>query len=98
MKNETVYLKEETPEPNSTRCKTVVYTIAFLLRFGSFLIALAIFICADLFYAIASGLIAYIIIGIVKSKMRSASIPPSQHEFSYNDTEIAKWYAKKILC
>ena len=53
----------------------------------------------DWFYAIAALLSSYIILGIVRAKIRNISIPPMQQEYQYTDLAIAKWFiVRRMLC
>lgn len=99
MENNTINLIEPTPEPQSTLCKIAVTLIDYALRFGSLIIALIVWYRYDYFYGGAALLISYLLIGIVRSKLRTMSIPFSQLEYDYSDKAIAKWFVyRHFLC
>jgi hypothetical protein len=97
MNDDTIHIIEPTPKLKQKRCKALAYGIAFGLGFGPYLIAAYIWYRNDLFFAIASLLIAYLVIGIVRSKLRNSAIPLSQQEYHYTDRAIAAWFVSKIL-
>ncbi|MBN2894938.1 MAG: hypothetical protein JXK05_03480 [Campylobacterales bacterium] len=43
-------------------------------------------------------LVGYVVMGIVRSKLRSYAIPPKQFEQPYSDYALACWVAKRRLC
>ena len=68
------------------------------LKSGHILFSLLIWYKFDYFFAIASFLIGFIIMGIVRSKLRNSVIPKVQQEYPYNDDAIAKWYMARQIC
>jgi hypothetical protein len=52
----------------------------------------------DFFIALLSLVLTFIIMGIIRSKLRNAVIPFNQREYQYNDKAIADWYVAKELC
>lgn len=52
----------------------------------------------DYFIAGAILLLSFIIMGIIRSKLRNSAIPPSQREYHYNDKGIADWFVARELC
>jgi hypothetical protein len=52
----------------------------------------------DYFMAFFALILSFIIMGIVRSKLRNSVIPPNQREYQYNDKGIADWYTAKELC
>jgi hypothetical protein len=52
----------------------------------------------DYFIAIATLLLSFIIMGIIRSKIRNSVIPMKQREYQYNDQGIADWYTAKEIC
>ena len=99
MHEKPIEIIEPTPFPKNTRCKTVVYAIAGALTLGPLATALLCWYLFDLFFAAASFLIAYLVIGIIRAQMRNGTVPLSQQEYHYNDRAIAAWYvAKRLLC
>jgi len=90
---------EPTPELKKSECRFIALIIALGLKFGSFAIAGIVWYLYDLFFAVAALLISYLIIGIIRSKLRNSAIPRTQQEFQYSDSAIAAWYvSRRLLC
>jgi hypothetical protein len=68
------------------------------LQFGTIIIGFVMWFLYDYFVAIAALLLSFIIIGIIRSKLRNSVIPLSQREYQYNDQGIAEWYMARELC
>jgi len=98
MQTEFIYLLEPTPKLHSKKCKLLSFFIRIFLQFASSLIFLAAWFFYDFFLAILSLVLTFIIMGIVRSKLRNSVIPLNQREYQYNDKAIADWYAAKELC
>jgi len=98
INREYIELIEETPTLNSKKCKLISFVIKSLLRYSSFTLMLFAWYLYDYFVAIATLLLAFIIIGIVRSKISNSVIPPSQREYQYSDKEIANWYTYREFC
>ena len=62
------------------------------------MIALIVWFISDYFIAIATLVLSFIIMGIVRSKIRNSVIPVNQREYQYNDQGIADWYTAKEIC
>ena len=92
-------LIEPTPLLKQRRCKILSRIIAFFLSYGSIILALGIWYFYTLLYAAAAFIIGYLVIGIIRSKMRNSVIPRRQQEYHYTDRAIADWFvAKELLC
>lgn len=90
---------EPTPKLKSLRCKAAAMAITLFFKTGSFLVAAAVWYLYDLLFGASALLISYLIIGIVRAKMRNSVIPLKQQEYAYTDSAIATWYvAKALLC
>ena len=98
MKPDYIYLMEETPKLRSKKCKLLSFAIRIFLQFGTPFIGLTVWYLYDYFIAIATMLLSFIIMGIIRSKLRNDVIPPSQREYQYNDQGIADWYVAKTIC
>ncbi len=98
MQTDYINLIEPTPKLLSKRCKIISFILRIFLQFSTFTSALICWFIYDYFIAIATLLLSFIIIGIVRSKIRNAVIPPRQREYQYNDKAIADWYTAKELC
>jgi len=73
-------------------------SIAFVLYATPYIFALILWYNYDLFVSFISLGLTYLVIGIIRSKLRTLSIPPHQLEYNYNDMAIATWFAAKRLC
>ena len=98
MKNNFINMLKPTPEPKSTKCKLIAFLVRVFLQFTTPLSGLIAWYFYDYFIAIAVLLLSFIIMGIIRSKLRNSSIPSSQQEYHYNDKGIANWYVRKEFC
>ncbi|UCN01223.1 hypothetical protein LCX93_04720 [Sulfurimonas sp. SWIR-19] len=98
MKNDYIDLIEPTPVLKTKKCQIIAFLLKFLLQFTPVLAALIAWYMYDYFIAGATLLITFIVVGIVRAKMRNSVIPLSQREYHYNDEGIAKWFTAKKLC
>jgi len=87
-----------TPKLHSRKCRFLAKAITFILRFTILLLTLVAWYLYDYFIAGATLLISFIIMGIIRSKLRNSVIPLTQQEYHYNDEAIANWYTAKRLC
>jgi len=98
MQTDYIDLIEQTPTIHTKRCKIIAFTVRIFLQFTTFVVGLIVWYLYDYFIAIASLLLSYIIMGIIRSKIRNSVIPPNQLEYQYNDKAIAEWFVAKELC
>ncbi|WP_297440468.1 hypothetical protein [Sulfurimonas sp.] len=98
MKKETLELIEPTPILHSKKCKITAFSIKTLLQFATPIVALIAWYLYDYFIAGATLLITFIVVGIIRAKIRNAVIPLHQREYQYDDASIAAWYTAKELC
>jgi len=98
MQNDYIDLIEPTPKLHSQKCKLLSLLLRLFLQFTTFIVGLITWYIYDYFMAIAALLLSFIIMGIVRSKLRNTVIPPKQREYQYNDQGIADWYTAKELC
>jgi ABC-type multidrug transport system fused ATPase/permease subunit len=98
MQTEYIHLLEPTPKLHSKKCKLISFLIRIFLQFTIYIIFLAVWYFYDFFLAILSLVLAFIIMGIIRSKLRNSVIPFNQREYQYNDKAIADWYAARELC
>lgn len=89
---------EPTPLLHSKKCKIAAFLLRIFLQFGTFFIAFIMWLLYDYFVAIAAFLLMFIVIGIIRSKLRNSVIPLSQREYQYSDQGIADWYMAKEFC
>jgi len=98
MQTDFIELIEPTPILRTKKCKFISYLVRIFLQYTTFIAALLAWYIYDYFIAIAILLLSFIIMGIIRSKIRNAVIPPKQKEYQYNDQGIADWYVARELC
>ncbi|MFT5662226.1 MAG: hypothetical protein ACI9TV_002876 [Sulfurimonas sp.] len=98
MQTDYINLIEPTPKLHTQKCKLVSLLLRIFLQFTTFIAALIAWYIYDYFIGIATLLLVFIIMGIIRSKIRNAVIPTKQREFQYNDQGIADWYTARELC
>ncbi|MDT8337635.1 MAG: hypothetical protein RQ763_00405 [Sulfurimonas sp.] len=98
MQEEFIELREPTPLLHSKRCRVISLLLRLFLQYGSAAATLSAWYLYDFFIALLTLVLAFILIGIIRSKLRNSVIPPSQREYQYNDKEIADWFSAKELC
>lgn len=90
---------EPTPRLKRRKCRLLAKLIAVGLSYGPLVIAAGIWYKYDLFFAVGALLISYLVLGIIRSKLRNSAIPSTQQEFQYSDEAIATWYvSRRVLC
>ncbi len=98
MQNDFIEMIQPTPKLKTTKCKAIALLLRLFLQFTTPLVALVIWYMYDYFIAGASLLLSFIVIGIIRAKLRNSSIPFTQREYHYNDAGIAAWYSAKYFC
>lgn len=98
MQNDFIPLIEPTPTLHSKQCKVYGWLLMALLKSANPIVALLIWYRFDYFFAIASFLIGFVLMGIIRSKLRNSVIPLSQQEYHYSDEAIAKWFLARRVC
>jgi len=98
MQNDYIDLIEPTPKLHSKKCKFIAFILRIFLQFTTFLASLLTWYLYDYFFALFALVLSFIIMGIIRSKLRNTVIPPKQREYQYNDQGIADWYTAKELC
>lgn len=98
MHTETIHLLEPTPKLHTKKCRLLAFLLRLFLQFTTFAIFFIVWFVYDFFLALLSLVLSFIIMGIIRSKLRNSVIPPKQREYQYNDKAIADWYSAKMLC
>lgn len=98
MQDKFIELIEPTPKLYSNKCKTVSFFLRLFLQYTTLLSGLISWYLYDLFIALLTLILTFIIMGIVRSKLRNSVIPHFQREYQYTDRAIADWYSAKELC
>lgn len=89
---------DPTPTLPTRKCRWMAKLLGWKLSYGNYILALIIGWQSDWFIGIASLLLGFIIFGILRSKLRNDSIPPTQQEYPYSDYAIATWYLSRNHC
>ena len=89
---------EPTPKLHSKKCKLISFILRLFLDFTTIGTGLIVWYFYDYFIAIASLLLTFIVMGIIRSKIRNRVIPITQREYQYNNQGIADWYTAKVIC
>lgn len=98
MNNDFIEMIEPTPKLNSKRCRLISLTLRIFLQFSTYIITILALIIYDYFIAFFTLVLSYVVIGIIRAKLRNSVIPIKQREYQYNDKGIADWYTAKELC
>ena len=98
MQDDFIDMMEPTPKLLSKKCKTISFLLKIFLQYTIYPIGLITWCISDYFIAIATFLLSYIIMGIIRLYLRNSVIPPKQREYPYNDQGIADWYTAKEMC
>jgi hypothetical protein len=98
MQTDFIDMIETTPKLRTQKCKVISLIIRMFLQFTTFITALIAWYLYDYFVAGATLLLTFVIMGIVRSKIRNSVIPEKQREYQYNDKGIADWYTARELC
>ncbi|WP_324170711.1 hypothetical protein [Sulfurimonas sp.] len=96
--NDFIDMIEPTPKLHSKKCKLISMLLRIFLQYGIYIIGSLVWLKYDYFISIATFLLSFIIMGIVRSKIRNSVIPIKQREYQYNDKGIADWYTAKEIC
>lgn len=88
----------QAPQPPNKECKLLHLLLANTLSFGIYIITAAVWFVYNWYYALSAFLLAYILMGILRSKLLHSSIPKVQQEFTYSDKDIAAWYLHRYVC
>jgi len=98
MQDDYIEMIEPTPKLTSKKCRVIAMVLRFFLQFFTYLIGVLTWYLYDYFIAILALVLSFIIMGIVRSKLRNSVIPFKQREYQYDDKSIAIWYTAKVLC
>jgi len=98
MQNDFINQIEPTPKIKTTKCKIISIILRLFLQLSAYIIGLLTWYFYDYFIGIAIFLLSFIIMGIIRAKLRNSVIPQTQQEYNYNDKGIADWYTARELC
>ncbi len=98
MNNDFINMLEPTPKLHSKKCKIISIMLRFFLKFSIYITTLLSWYIYGIFIAFFVLVLSFLIIGIIRSKLRNIAIPASQQEHQYSDKEIAEWFTAKEIC
>jgi hypothetical protein len=98
MSNDFIDMIEPTPKLHSKKCRIIAFCIEILLKYSIYAVMALVWYKYDFFISLFALMLSFIIVGIIRSKLRNSAIPPSQREYHYNDKGIAAWYTAKEIC
>ena len=98
MPNNIIDMIEPTPKLYSKKCKIIALLVKLSLQYTTAFSGLLAWYLYDYFIAGATLTLSFLIMGIIRSKIRNSVIPPKQREFQYNDDGISKWFTARELC
>ena len=98
MQTDYIDLIEPTPKLHTQKCKLISLLIRIFLQFTTFIMALIAWYIYDYFIGGLTLILSFVIMGIIRSKIRNSVIPLKQREYQYNDQGIADWYTARELC
>ncbi|WP_373070138.1 hypothetical protein [Sulfurimonas sp.] len=98
MQNDIIDMIEPTPKLHSKKCKLISYVIWLFLKFTTYIVTILSWYLYDYFIAFLTLILSFIVMGIIRSKLRNIAIPQKQQEYQYNDKGIADWYTARELC
>ena len=98
MQNDFLEMIEPTPKIHSKKCRLISLALRILLQFSTILSTIIAWYIYDYFIAFFTMILSFIIVGIIRSKLRNSVIPVKQREYQYNDKGIADWYTARDIC
>ena len=98
MQNVIIEMIEPTPKLNTTKCKIISYMIWLFLQTATYIATAISWYIYDYFIAFFTLILSYIVMGIIRSKLRNIAIPQKQQEYNYNDKGIAQWFTAREIC
>ncbi|MCF6309451.1 MAG: hypothetical protein L3J19_03090 [Sulfurimonas sp.] len=98
MQNDFIEMIEPTPKINTKKCRIVSFIIWLFLQFSIYITTLLSWYLYDYFIAFFTLMLSFIVVGIIRSKLRNSVIPAKQREYQYTDKAIADWYTDRELC
>lgn len=98
MQEDFIEALEPTPKLPTKPCRLVALLLELFLRHTTLLSTLGVWYFYDYFMAFFALILSFIVIGIIRSKLRESAISPYQKEHYFDDKEIALRYSANILC
>ena len=98
MQNDFIEMIEPTPKLKTKKCKMISFLIRVLLQYSIYIVTVITWYMYDFFISFLSLILSFIVVGIIRSKLRNSVIPIKQREYQYSDQGIADWYTARELC
>lgn len=98
MQEDTLVLFEPVPNLSSKWCKILSFILKNTLQYTLFIVPIIVWYRSDILLSFFSLVLTFILMGIIRSKLRNSSVPFNQREFHYNDDEVARWFLAKQVC
>ncbi len=98
MENNYIDMIKSTPKLKSKKCKLIALVISLSLQYSAYISTIIFWIWYDYFIAFFALIFSFLIVGIVRAKIRNIAIPPNQQEYPYTDKGIAEWYTAQEIC
>ena len=89
--NNTIELFDPVPKLKTKKEKFYAMLIALGLSYGYIILALLVWLESNWYIALSTLLLAFLVTGIISSKLLHLYVPRKQHEFSYSSKELASW-------
>ena len=91
-------LYTQTPKPPNKQCQLLRIVLTTFLSYGIYILSAGVWFFYNWYYALSVLLLAFVLMGILRSKLLHSSIPKQQQEFTYSDKDIAAWYLHMYVC
>ncbi len=98
MDNNYINMIESAPKLKSKKCKLIALFINLSLKYSAYVSTLIFWILYDYFIAFFALIFSFLIVGIIRAKIRNIAIPLTQQEYPYTDKGIADWYTAQEIC
>jgi hypothetical protein len=98
MYNDFLELIEPTPKLTTKSCRLGAFLLSLFLSHFSLVVSLFVWWIYDYFIAGTFFLLSFLVIGIIRAKLRNDVIPLKQRELHYTDHGIVTWYFAKRVC
>ena len=93
-----IEMMEPTPKLLTRKCQALRTALWLFLQFFIYPTSLLVWYLYDFFIAGIALVLGFVVIGIIRAKIRNISIPYKQREYNYNDKGIATWFVATHFC
>lgn len=98
MEEDFIEAIEPAPKLHTKSCRAAALLLELFLRYTTILSSIVAWYLYDYFIAFFALILSFIIIGIIRSKLRESAISPYQKEHYFDDKDIAMRYVADMLC